>query len=109
PLPHTTDPRGAPEIARRNFPPPGQLVDVGGYWLHLYCTGESQPGTPTVILETMASGEMVNWAWVQPQVAKATRVCSYDRAGSGWSDLSPSHSGRKRRQRTCTHCSRAPA
>jgi len=79
----------ATEIDRRNFPPPGQLVDVGGYRLHLYCTGESQPGTPTVILESMANGEAVNWAWVQPEVAKATRVCSYDRAGSGWSDLSP--------------------
>lgn len=70
----------------RAHPPPGQLVDVGGYRLHLHCTGTSVPGAPTVILEAMAGGSSPNWAWVQPEVAKAARVCSYDRAGYGWSD-----------------------
>jgi pimeloyl-ACP methyl ester carboxylesterase len=73
----------------RAYPPPGQLVDVGGYRLHLYCTGEDKPGSPTVILDTMAGGSMVNWAWVQPEIARTTRVCSYDRASFGWSDASP--------------------
>jgi hypothetical protein len=30
------------------YPPPGQLIDVGGHRLHLYCTGS---GSPTVVLE----------------------------------------------------------
>ena len=71
---------------KRNYPPPGQLVDVGGYRLHLYCVGE---GSPTVVLDTLGEGTSVNWGWVQPEVAKTTRVCAYDRAGRGWSEPSP--------------------
>ncbi|TKB82277.1 MAG: alpha/beta hydrolase [Nitrospira sp.] len=68
---------------RKQYPPPGQLIDVGGYKLHLYCTGE---GSPTVILDAMGPGWSIYWAQVQPEIAKVTRVCSYDRAGVGWSD-----------------------
>jgi hypothetical protein len=68
---------------RKQYPPPGQLIDVGGYKLHLYCTGE---GSPTVILDAMGPGWSVYWSQVQPEIAKVTRVCSYDRAGFGWSD-----------------------
>ncbi len=68
------------------YPPPGQMVDVGGYRLHIHCTGE---GSPTVVIES-GWGEMsASWAWVQPEVAKTTRVCTYDRAGMGWSESSP--------------------
>jgi len=74
---------------QRNFPPPGQLYDIGGYRLYIYCTGPQDSGNPTVILDTMGDGTSVNWGWVQPEVAKATRVCAYDRAGRGWSDPSP--------------------
>lgn len=70
----------------RAFPPPGQLVDVGGYKLHLYCTGLEGSGNPTVILETLAGGLSPYWAWVQPVVAKMTRVCAYDRPGRAWSE-----------------------
>lgn len=70
----------------RTYPPPGQLVDVGGYKLHLYCTGQ---GAPTVILDAAFPAQVSNWAWVQPKVTAETRVCSYDRAGHGWSDLAP--------------------
>jgi pimeloyl-ACP methyl ester carboxylesterase len=66
--------------------PPGILVDVGGRKLHLYCTGK---GSPTVILEAGAGSFSIDWALVQPDVAKTTRVCSYDRAGYGWSDPGP--------------------
>jgi pimeloyl-ACP methyl ester carboxylesterase len=76
----------ATEIDQRNYPPPGQLVDVGGYRLHIYCTGE---GGPTVILDALFPGTVSNWAWVQPEIARTTRVCSYDRAGLGWSDRGP--------------------
>jgi pimeloyl-ACP methyl ester carboxylesterase len=70
----------------RKHPPPGQLVDVGGYSLHIYCQGN---GTPTVILDALFPGTVSNWAWVQPEIAKTTRVCAYDRAGLGWSDSGP--------------------
>ncbi|HEX5107692.1 MAG TPA: alpha/beta hydrolase [Vicinamibacterales bacterium] len=64
-------------------PPPGRLVDVGGRKLHLHCTGS---GSPTVVLEAGASAFAIDWALVQPEIARTQRVCSYDRAGSGWSD-----------------------
>lgn len=74
---------------KQNFPPPGQLYDVGGYRLHLYCTGPQDSDNPTVILETLSGGVSSLWAWIQPEIAQATRVCSYDRAGRGWSEPSP--------------------
>jgi len=68
-------------------PPPGQLVDIGGYKLHLWCMGD---GTPAVILDTGLGGSSADWGFVQPDVARFTRVCSYDRAGMGYSDPGPS-------------------
>jgi pimeloyl-ACP methyl ester carboxylesterase len=68
-------------------PPPGRLVDVGGHRLHIWCTGS---GTPSVILETGLGGSSADWGFVQPEVAGFTRVCSYDRAGMGYSDPGPS-------------------
>ena len=65
------------------FPPPGQLVDVGGYRLHLNCTGE---GSPTVVIDAGLGDWSTSWGLVQPEVAKTTRVCTYDRAGMGWSE-----------------------
>ena len=70
----------------RLYPPPGQLIDLGGYRLHLNCTGE---GSPTVVLEHGSSGSYLDWYRVQPEIGRFTRVCSYDRAGYGWSDQSP--------------------
>lgn len=68
------------------FPPPGRLIDVGGYRLHLYCTGASVNGSPTVILESGVGASSLMWSLVQPGIAAYTRVCSYDRAGYGWSE-----------------------
>ena len=65
------------------YPAPGQLVDVGGYRLHIACTGQ---GSPTVILENGSMGTSPTWALGQPQVAAFARVCVYDRAGYAWSD-----------------------
>lgn len=73
----------ATALERRRFPHPGRLVDVGGHQLHLYCSGE---GSPTVLLEAPAAGMSAAWGWVQSSVAGVTRVCSYDRAGLGWSE-----------------------
>lgn len=67
-------------------PPPGRLVDVGGHRLHIWCTGG---GTPPVILESGLGGSTAGWGFVQPEVAKFTAVCSYDRAGMGYSDPGP--------------------
>lgn len=71
---------------RRFHPMPGQLVDIGGYKLHIYCTGQ---GSPTVILDAGMGDSFLSWHKVQPEIAKFTRVCSYDRAGLGYSDSSP--------------------
>jgi pimeloyl-ACP methyl ester carboxylesterase len=68
-------------------PPPGNLVDIGGYRLHLWCTGD---GTPAVVLDNGLGGTSAGWGFVQPEVARFTRVCSYDRAGMGYSDAGPS-------------------
>ena len=72
-------------LERRRYPHPGRLVEVGNHQLHLYCVGE---GLPTVVLEAPAGGLSMTWAWVQDEVASTTRVCSYDRAGLGWSEAS---------------------
>ena len=73
-------------LDRVHYPPPGQMVDVGGHRLHLYCTGT---GSPTIVLEAAAPGWSLYWSLVQPEVAKVTRVCAYDRAGLGWSERGP--------------------
>lgn len=70
----------------RAYPPPGQLVDVGGYRLHINCVGT---GSPTVVVESGWGDMSASWGWVQPEVAKSTRICTYDRAGMGWSEASP--------------------
>src|SRR5579871_702194 len=65
------------------YPPPGKLVDIGGLRLHINCTGT---GSPTVIFEAGPNDSSLIWQLVQPQISKLTHVCSYDRAGFGWSD-----------------------
>src|SRR5689334_11648418 len=67
----------------KKFPPPGQLVDVGGYRLHINCTGS---GSPTVVIVAGAGDWSTTWGVVQPEVANTTRVCTYDRPGLGWSE-----------------------
>jgi pimeloyl-ACP methyl ester carboxylesterase len=65
---------------------PGQLYDVGGYRLHLDCTGS---GGPTVVLLSGLGEFSPSWARIAPAVAGTTRVCAYDRAGQGWSEDAP--------------------
>jgi pimeloyl-ACP methyl ester carboxylesterase len=67
----------------RTYPAPGRLIDVGGHRLHLNCTGS---GSPTVVLEPGAGNMSSSLGWITPAVARATRVCVYDRAGRGWSE-----------------------
>ena len=68
------------------YPPPGQMVDVGGYRLHIHCVGT---GSPTVVLDAGLSRTSLDWSLVQPVIGQTTRVCAYDRAGMGWSDPGP--------------------
>lgn len=77
---------GATKFDEYRYPAPGRLVDVGGYKLHSYCTGS---GKPTVILDAGMGGDSTWWRLVQREVSTFARVCSYDRAGYGWSDAGP--------------------
>lgn len=70
----------------KEYPPPGQLMDIGGYRLHINCIGT---GNPTVVIDAGLGDWSTTWGYVQQEVAKTTRVCTYDRAGLGWSDVGP--------------------
>src|SRR5438876_589712 len=61
-------------------PPPGRLIDVGGYRLHLWCSGQ---GSPAVILDSGLGGTSFDWYAVLQDVARFTTACAYDRAGMG--------------------------
>jgi pimeloyl-ACP methyl ester carboxylesterase len=65
---------------------PGKIYNVDGYAMHLYCTGQ---GSPAIVLDTGLGDDFTIWATVQPELSKVTRVCAYDRAGFGWSELRP--------------------
>ena len=77
------------ETTRRDLaatPPPGQLVDVGGHRLHLWCIGSGQP---VVIHDSGIGGDALAWTDIKPEIASFTRICTYDRAGMGYSDPGP--------------------
>ncbi len=65
---------------------PGLLIDVGGYRLHIACEGY---GTPTVVFDAGLGGHAFEWRAVVERAREFTRVCTYDRAGYGWSDNGP--------------------
>lgn len=71
---------------RALYSPPGRMVDVGGYQLHLHCQGQ---GEPTVVIDAGQGDFSLSWAGILSQAAEFTRICAYDRAGLGWSDPSP--------------------
>jgi pimeloyl-ACP methyl ester carboxylesterase len=77
---------GASVLADAIYAQPGQLVDVGGFRLNLYCRGS---GSPTVVFDSGYEDWAPAWSTVQPRIAKWTRACSYDRAGAGFSDPGP--------------------
>jgi pimeloyl-ACP methyl ester carboxylesterase len=76
----------ATKLAERAYPAPGEMVDVGGYSLHINCVGH---GSPTVLLDAGSGGFSAQWVRVQREVSETTRVCAYDRAGMGWSEMGP--------------------
>ena len=67
-------------------PPPGELVDIGGYRLHINTEGS---GPPSVVFEAAMWETGLTWSLVQPEVATFAEACVYDRAGLGWSEPSP--------------------
>lgn len=70
--------------ARADYPPSGQLVDVGERKMHIDCRGT---GSPTVIFESgLGTGGSLDWSLVHDDTAGFTRVCAYDRAGIMWSE-----------------------
>ena len=84
----STAQRAAAQRDARRYPPPGRLVDVGGFRLHLDIRGAGDD-RPTVVLEAGLGSFSPNWYWVQQALSDQVRVVSYDRAGLGWSDPSP--------------------
>jgi len=81
-----------PDAAKTICRQPGRLIDIGGFRLHLFCQGQ-RSGNPTVILLHGLGDSSLDWGLVQPEVARFARVCSYDRAGAGWSDPGPAPRG----------------
>ena len=77
---------GPPAFASGTDSPPGRLVDVGFYRLHIHCTGVE---SPSVVFESGLGGTYLDWSRVQPEVSRFARACSYDRAGYGWSEPGP--------------------
>src|ERR1035437_9374989 len=78
----------AMQIFWATHPAPGSFYQVNGHKMHLYCIGS---GSPTTALEAGGgvSAPVFGWRNFQPDLAKITRVCSYDRAGLGWSEPQP--------------------
>ena len=77
---------------------PQRLVDIGGRRMNMYCLGR---GSPAVILEAGLGDWIHTWRFVQPAVAHKTQVCSYDRAGMGFSDLRRHRATRPQWLATC--------
>lgn len=74
-------------LEERDLTPPGEFASVETHRLYYRCVGE---GSPTVVIDTGIGGAAVEWTRIQDVLAEDTRVCTYDRAGYGWSDPGPS-------------------
>jgi len=67
--------------------PPGELVDIGGFKLHINSTGEKN-NRPTLVIEAGAGGHSEYYNWIAEGLSDSIRVVRYDRAGIGYSELS---------------------
>ncbi len=84
--------RPAVRQVRANTPAPGQLLHVTRMpgRQHLWCRGEpSHPGAPTIMIISGAGDFSLSWRTVQGRLSSHHRVCTYDRAGLGWSSETP--------------------
>jgi pimeloyl-ACP methyl ester carboxylesterase len=84
--PPADTPPPTPSPTPQPLPEIREMIDVGGHQLYIHCTGT---GTPTVIMEAGYGDVGQTWSLVQPEVARFTRACSYDRADLGLSDPGP--------------------
>ena|SRR5437870_12342 len=75
-----------------NQPPLDEMIDVGGYRLHINCAGNPTKSSPTVVMDAGGYDSSETWSKVQPEIAKFARVCVYDRAGLGKSERQPNPS-----------------
>ncbi|WP_334076725.1 alpha/beta hydrolase [Paenibacillus sanfengchensis] len=73
----------ASKQAARNYPPPGKLVDAGGYKLHLVKAGT---GSPTILMEAGSGETSLSWRQIPEELSKFATVVTYDRAGYAWSE-----------------------
>ena len=64
------------------FSPAGEIYKVNSQDMHLYCTGE---GSPIILLDAGMGGSTLDWRYIQNELSKETKVCSFDRPGYGWS------------------------
>ena len=69
-----------------SFEPPGKLIEVNGRNMHINCVGNK---SPTIILDSGTGGFSLEWENIQHSLSQYVRVCAYDRAGYGWSDMGP--------------------
>ena len=76
----------APSGGQQAFAQPQQMIDIGGRKLNLHCSGS---GPLTVVFDSPSTDAGWSWINVQPQIARRTRACVYDRAGLGFSDPAP--------------------
>ena len=76
---------------RADFPPPGELADLGSHRLHYVKTNlEVEPGSPTVVFESgLDQGGHLPWRLVQQAVSEFAPTISYDRAGILHSERGP--------------------
>lgn len=68
---------------KRKYPASGSLAKIQRHQFHYHSRGE---GSPVVVMEAGLGGTSLDWALVESEVSKTTRVFTYDRAGYGWSD-----------------------
>lgn len=76
----------AEDLRMLPYAQPGQRVDIGGRRINLKCFGT---GAPTVVLMAGLSSWSPVWYKTQPEIAKKTQVCAFDRASYGFSDPAP--------------------
>jgi len=67
--------------------PPGQMVDIGGYKLHINCAGPDND-LPTIVVESGQGTPSLAYHWLQKDLSRTGKICLYDRAGVGWSEAS---------------------
>jgi pimeloyl-ACP methyl ester carboxylesterase len=76
----------AGRVLEKRYPPPGRMIPVADYKLHVYCSGA---GSPTIIIEPGMGLDWVAWRFVISRLTPRYTVCVYDRAGYGWSEAGP--------------------